>query len=465
MEETNMRQTKKWLAGLLCVVLLIGLLPTAAFAADSAPAGAVTRAQLAELIQKHTSFGLSGKTSSSASKFTDVDDCTDAQKNAIGVLVDEGILNGGADGTFGADEAATRGIAAIVIWRAMGSPTGDTSKAPFLNDVKSGVNEMYLTPVSNLFASGVLNNSDIDGDQFKPDDPVTEYLLQQWMGRYDATLEGNLTRAQMVTIIQQHQSFGLSGLTSDSAKNFKDVDGCTAEQKNAIGVLFDKGIVRGNGPDVYGPDTAITRGVAALVIWNAAGKPTKTASGLPFKDIKEADWWYPAISNLYAMGVLDNTDVIDSDQFKPDDPIPETTLQKWLAAYDQSQGIGGTEPTVTTTTNPDGSISATVTFPQGAGAATVTIPADVDYGMVAKHAQTGEIVKLSVPTEGGMMVKLDGSAELVLVHNAKDFTDTEGHWAKDAIDFSTAHELFGGTDTTKALFSPDAPMTLSLIHI
>lgn len=252
-------------------------------------------------------------------------------------------------------------------------------------------------------------------------------------------------------------------MTSDSANNFNDVDGCTAEQKNAIGVLFDKGIVRGNGPDAYGPDTAVTRGVAALVIWNAAGKPTKTASGLPFQDIKEADWYYEAISNLYAMGVLTDADVIDGDQFKPDDPISETMLQQWLAVYDKSQGIGGAEPTVTTTANPDGSISATVTFPQGAGAATVTIPADVDYGMVAKDAKTGKIVKLSVPTEGGMIVKLDGSAELTLVNNAKDFTDTDGHWAQDAIDFATAHELFGGTDTTKALFSPDTPMTRAML--
>lgn len=45
------------------------------------------------------------------------------------------------------------------------------------------------------------------------------------------------------------------------------------------------------------------------------------------------------------------------------------------------------------------------------------------------NADTGEIVKLSVPAEDGMTVKLDGSAELVLVDRSRDFTDTKGHWA------------------------------------
>lgn len=118
---------------------------------------------------------------------------------------------------------------------------------------------------------------------------------------------------------------------------------------------------------------------------------------------------------------------------------------------------------VTTVDAPDKDVTATVTIPQSVGTATVTIPASVDYGMVAVDAKTGEVVKLSVPTEGGMMVKLDGSTELLLVHNAKEFTDTTDHWAKDAIDFASAHELFGGTDTTKALFSPDAPMTRAML--
>jgi uncharacterized repeat protein (TIGR02543 family) len=44
--------------------------------------------------------------------------------------------------------------------------------------------------------------------------------------------------------------------------------------------------------------------------------------------------------------------------------------------------------------------------------------------------------------------------------NAKSFTDTESHWAKDYIGFVTERELFNGTGD--ALFSPDAGMTRAM---
>ena len=116
---------------------------------------------------------------------------------------------------------------------------------------------------------------------------------------------------------------------------------------------------------------------------------------------------------------------------------------------------------VRTMDEPGEDVTATVTIPRSVGEAVVTIPADVDYGMVAVDADTGEIVKLSVPTEDGMTVKLDGSAELVLVERSLDFTDTNNHWAEDAIDFATAHELFAGTSDTT--FSPDSSMTRAML--
>ena len=95
------------------------------------------------------------------------------------------------------------------------------------------------------------------------------------------------------------------------------------------------------------------------------------------------------------------------------------------------------------------------------GTATVTIPADTTPGTVAVDAKTGEIVKLSVPTEDGMTVKLVGSANLVLEDRSKNFTDTRNHWAEDAIDFATAHEMFSGTSDTT--FTPDSPMTRAML--
>lgn len=116
---------------------------------------------------------------------------------------------------------------------------------------------------------------------------------------------------------------------------------------------------------------------------------------------------------------------------------------------------------VKTVDAPREDVTATVTIPRSVGEATVSIPADVTPGTVAVDAKTGKIVKLSVPTEDGLTVKLDGSADLILVDNSKGFTDTRNHWAEDAIDFATAHEMFSGTSETT--FTPDAPMTRAML--
>ena len=118
---------------------------------------------------------------------------------------------------------------------------------------------------------------------------------------------------------------------------------------------------------------------------------------------------------------------------------------------------------VKTVDEPGEDTTATVTIPRSVGEAAVTIPAEVDYGMVAVDAETGEIVKLSVPTADGMLVKLDGSANLVLEDRSKNFTDTNNHWAEDAIDFATAHGMFSGTSATT--FSPDGTMTRGMIAV
>lgn len=129
--------------------------------------------------------------------------------------------------------------------------------------------------------------------------------------------------------------------------------------------------------------------------------------------------------------------------------------------------------TVTTTENradgvkirvvdePGEDVKVTVTVPQNVDETIVTVPVDVDYGMVAVDADTGEIISLSVPTEDGMLVQVDKTTDLLIVDNAKEFEDTDGHWAEDAIDYASAHELFAGT--TEDTFAPDNTMTRAML--
>ena len=160
------------------------------------------------------------------------------------------------------------------------------------------------------------------------------------------------------------------------------------------------------------------------------------------------------------------TTVID----KKTGTVTETTKYKdgsTLVVETQKDGTVTTTETakngvkVKTVDEPGEDVTAKITVPKSVGEVVVTIPADADYGMVAVDAKTGEVVKLSVPTRDGMTVKLDGSAELVLVDRSRGFTDTRGHWAEDAIDFAAAHELFSGTGD--AAFTPDSPMTRAML--
>lgn len=116
---------------------------------------------------------------------------------------------------------------------------------------------------------------------------------------------------------------------------------------------------------------------------------------------------------------------------------------------------------IRTVDEPGKDVEVTVTVPQNVDETIVIVPVDVDYSMVAVDADTGEIVSLSVPTEDGLVVKVDGTMDLVIVDNAKEFEDTNGHWAEDAIDFATAHEFFAGV--TEDTFAPDSPMTRAML--
>jgi uncharacterized repeat protein (TIGR02543 family) len=115
-----------------------------------------------------------------------------------------------------------------------------------------------------------------------------------------------------------------------------------------------------------------------------------------------------------------------------------------------------------TVAEPGKQVTAKVTIPEDVEKATVTIPADLGSGIVAMDADTGEIIMLSVLTDDGMAIKLDGSTNIVLVDNSKDFDDVgDNHWASDAVDFATSHELFNGTSEDS--FSPNSDMTRAML--
>ncbi|MCI8304357.1 MAG: hypothetical protein HFF52_06990 [Lawsonibacter sp.] len=72
-----------------------------------------------------------------------------------------------------------------------------------------------------------------------------------------------------------------------------------------------------------------------------------------------------------------------------------------------------------------------------------------------------EIVKTSVLTQQGVLLEVPDRAVVKVKDNSKYFSDTNSHWAKDAIDFVSARELFYGE--TVSSFAPNNGMSRAML--
>ena len=106
-----------------------------------------------------------------------------------------------------------------------------------------------------------------------------------------------------------------------------------------------------------------------------------------------------------------------------------------------------------------------LSVPASAGEVSVVIPVtNAQQGTVAIKVNpdgTEEIIKTSVVTKDGVVLGVKGSAQIKIVNNDKDFSDTVGHWAESDVDFVSARELFTGT--APPTFSPDATLTRGMV--
>ena len=88
----------------------------------------------------------------------------------------------------------------------------------------------------------------------------------------------------------------------DNGKRFADVPANAwfadyAVWASARGIMIgtDKG---------FEPDLTTTRAMVAQILWNIAGAPAAAPTGA-FGDVKESDWYAPAVSWAYENGILD----------------------------------------------------------------------------------------------------------------------------------------------------------------
>ena len=72
-----------------------------------------------------------------------------------------------------------------------------------------------------------------------------------------------------------------------------------------------------------------------------------------------------------------------------------------------------------------------------------------------------EVVKTSALTPQGVLLTVSDGAVVTVRDNSKYFSDVDGHWAKDAISFASARELFQGE--TASTFAPNDLMSRAML--
>lgn len=141
------------------------------------------------------------------------------------------------------------------------------------------------------------------------------------------------------------------------------------------------------------------------------------------------------------------------------------TEESILKAAEEKESISLPMPELSLTDDKEKAPVVTVSLPENTEVA-VEIPVeDVTAGTVAVLVDengTETIIKTTVSTENGILVKLTDGDTVKVVENSKEFDDVpESYWGYEAVQFASSHELFAGTGD--AVFSPDAPMTRAMV--
>ena len=99
----------------------------------------------------------------------------------------------------------------------------------------------------------------------------------------------------------------------------------------AINKVYEKGWMMGVGDKTFDPDGTLTRGMAAQILWNKAGKP-EPANVSPFHDVTSDAWYAKSVAWAYEKGIISG---YDSTTFGPNDFV---TTEQFTLMTDISNG-------------------------------------------------------------------------------------------------------------------------------
>ena len=120
-----------------------------------------------------------------------------------------------------------------------------------------------------------------------------------------------------------------------------------------IRYVTDRGIFLGRTADTFSPDSGMTRGQMAMVLYRLAGQPD-TDAVMAYTDVPEGMYYYNAIRWATKKAIF-TTEKLTTNTLNPDEPITRGEFAVMLHNYDAAKnGASAGEPTENPFTDMDG---------------------------------------------------------------------------------------------------------------
>ena len=326
--------------------------------------------------------------------------------------------------TDGGTYAETTGTVSITVNKA--KPTGEPIYTRITAANKT-LKDAALKP-NTSWPTGTIQWVDKDGKELENTTEVKANTAYKWIFTPNAEFAANYTTATGELTLYSVSTGGGGGGSSSSTTTKTDT--------------------------VTNPDGSVTKTETksdGTVVETTTGKDGSTTKTETKKD---------------GSSVTESKDINGSTGTVKTDKNGQTTAETALSSKAIETAKRNGEPVkapveVEATRNSDTAPTVKIELPKNSGDTKVEIPVtNVKPGTVAVIVHPDgaeEIVKNSLPTEDGIQLTVNGGATVKIVDNAKDFIDTQNHWAKDAIDFVSARELVNGISATR--YAPDATAT------
>lgn len=147
--------------------------------------------------------------------------------------------------------------------------------------------DLILYDASDVTQNGVYMNQ----ESFR-----TQYSLTS-TDRWHLNAQGQALFASKFTEWLQYELLGIC-----SADRFQDMAAASGELKEAVSLLYDKGIMNGISDTLFAPTQGATRGALAVTLYRLAGSPS--VQNAAFGDVPSDSSMLPALSWAMDLGIL-----------------------------------------------------------------------------------------------------------------------------------------------------------------